>query len=71
MQRESEELEDRIEKGRLEERWQGIVEDARESVKADREQNMERLRLRKERELISKGRMSGDEVRNGADVRHL
>lgn len=38
-----------IEKGRLQEHWQGIVADAKESVRRAQEAEMERLRLEEER----------------------
>ena len=52
MQREKRALEEYIEKGRLMEHWQGIVAGAKDSVKQDREHELERMRLRKQRELL-------------------
>lgn len=60
MQFESLTLQKCIEKGRLEDRWQGIVEDAKESLKDDAEERMERMGRRMGRE----GR-SGEREING------
>jgi len=50
MRLESRALQECIEKGRLEDRWQGIVEDVRKSLKNDAEERMERMSRRRERE---------------------
>lgn len=68
MQRESHALDERIEKGRLEERWQGIVEAARESVKQDREAELERTRVRREKEAESESRIGVGEITGPKDI---
>ncbi len=60
MRLESMALQGCIEKGRLEDRWQGIVEDVRESLKGDAEERMERMSRRMEREgRGANGEMNG------------
>lgn len=46
---ENQQLQRCIEKGRLVEHWQGIVVDAKESVKRAQEEEMERTRLHQEK----------------------
>lgn len=64
MRLESIALQESIEKGRLEDRWQGIVEDARESLKDDAEERMERMSRRVERE----GRGASHEMNGVGEV---
>jgi hypothetical protein len=60
MRLESTALQESIEKGRLEDRWHGIVEDVRESLKGDAEERMERMSRRMEREgRGANGEMNG------------
>ena len=59
MQLESQQLEDYIEKGRLEEKWEGIVAEARESVMLDREAELEEVGRMKEEERERKERLGG------------
>ncbi len=48
----------------MEDRWQGIVEDARESLKDDAEERMERMSRRVERE----GRGASHEMNGTGEV---